>query len=44
VYLKVDNSLLFINLMKNNKVEIKKIKGSISKIIDGALSKARNIG
>jgi hypothetical protein len=44
VYLKIDNSLLFISLIKNNKVEIKKIKGSMSKIIDGALSKAKNIG
>ena len=44
MYLKIDNSLLFISLIKNNKVEIKKIKGSMSKIIDGALSKAKNIG
>jgi hypothetical protein len=44
VYLKIGNSFLFISFIKNNKVEIKKIKGNISNIIEGALRKDKNIG
>ena len=44
VYLKIDNSFLFINFIKNSKVDIKKIKGNISKTIEGTLSKDKKIG
>ena len=44
VYLKIDSSFLFISFIKKNNVEIKNIKGRTSKIIDGVLSKAKNIG
>jgi len=44
VYLKIDSSFLLINFIKNNKVEIKKINGNMSKIIDGVFSNDKNKG
>ena len=43
-YLKINNSSLSIILIKKNCVEIKKMNGSASKIIDGALRKDKNKG
>jgi hypothetical protein len=43
-YLNISISLLLKSLIKNNWVVIKKIKGSISKIIDGEFSNDRKIG
>tara|TARA_B100001057_G_scaffold29186_1_gene26660 strand:+ start:1082 stop:1444 length:363 start_codon:yes stop_codon:yes gene_type:complete len=43
-YLNISISLLLKSLMKNNWVVIKKIKGSISKIIEGEFSNDRKIG
>jgi len=43
-YLKINNSFLSISLIKKNIVETKKIKGSISKITDGALSRDKKTG
>ena len=43
-YLKINNSFLSESLMKKNSVEIKKIKGSMSKIIEGVLRKDKKIG
>ena len=44
VYLKIDNSFLFINFMKKNKVETKKINGSVSKTTEGTLRKDKKTG
>lgn len=41
---RASNSFLSINSMKKNCVEIKKIKGKISNIIDGEFRKAEIIG
>ena len=43
-YLNISISLLLKSSIKNNWVEIKKIKGSISKIIEGELNNDNNIG
>jgi hypothetical protein len=43
-YLKMLISLLLNNLMKKNCVEIKKMKGNISKIIDGELKSDKYSG
>ena len=43
-YLKISISLLLKSLIKNNWVVIKKIKGSISKIIDGEFNNDKKIG
>tara|TARA_B110000114_G_scaffold181465_1_gene218939 strand:+ start:1103 stop:1258 length:156 start_codon:yes stop_codon:yes gene_type:complete len=43
-YLKISSSLLSINLIKKNCVDIKKINGKISNIIEGALRRERKIG
>ena len=44
VYLNISISLLSNNFIKNNCVQIKKIKGNISKIIEGVFNVVRNIG
>jgi hypothetical protein len=43
-YLNISISLLLKSLIKNNWVVIKKIKGSISKIIEGEFKNERSIG
>ena len=43
-YLNISISLLLKSLMKNNCVVIKKMKGSISKIIDGEFNNDKKIG
>ena len=43
-YLNIESSFLFINFIKNNNVEIKKINGNISKIIDGVFNNDKKTG
>jgi hypothetical protein len=42
-YLKISNSLLSINFIKKNCVDIKKMNGSISKIIEGVFRNDKKI-
>ena len=44
VYLKIDSSFLFINFMKKNKVETKKINGSISYNKEGPFNTVKIMG
>ena len=43
IYLKISNSFLSINFIKNICVDIKKIKGSISKTIEGEFKNDKKV-
>ena len=43
LYLKISNSFLFISVIKKICVDIKNIKGSISKIIEGVFKNDKKI-